>query len=108
MNLFEINATQTPQKDAVEWLLSDTGTNSSCSDPYFVERYALVTIDYSCPRKDGKQLRNSKAHCDWEGVQCSANGNGIINLDLSASLRTGTIATEIGLLSEMTVFKACE
>jgi len=98
---------------AVDWLMKDSSRFSSCERKEFLERYALATINFAAPintKKNATQTSDqglwitTERHCVWPAVGC-ANGNVVSDLnyeDLGNSALSGTIATEIGLLTNLT------
>lgn len=105
-----------PSNQAVEWLMNDPSAFSNCEDPFFVERYALATINFAAPVASGaasafNESRTNKddrvswitpdRHCVWAPVGCIEGSVGELNFVDTGLKVEGTIATEIGLLSNM-------
>lgn len=96
---------------AIRWLVQDSTGYSNCEFDTFLERYALATINYAAPRIDnGADLEGGSSElwisagrqCYWPYVSC-IDGR-VFELDLGAGSDvyvSGTIATEIGLLSNL-------
>jgi len=86
-----------PSNKAIDWLMKDAQRSSKCEDPFFIERYALFVLLRDDDKPNNK--RKSKRQCSWSRVTCK--GESIIELDLYQTELSGTIATEIGLLTNL-------
>jgi len=105
-----------PSTQAVQWLLEDSLGYSNCALPNFVERYALATINFAAPifvdtteeadpstsfNKE-KLWISKERQCAWRHVVCDIDGKvSELNLGHSTNI-AGTIATEIGILKNLT------
>eukprot|EP00531_Pseudo-nitzschia_arenysensis_P000586 CAMPEP_0116127834 /NCGR_PEP_ID=MMETSP0329-20121206/7043_1 /TAXON_ID=697910 /ORGANISM="Pseudo-nitzschia arenysensis, Strain B593" /LENGTH=1048 /DNA_ID=CAMNT_0003621943 /DNA_START=256 /DNA_END=3405 /DNA_ORIENTATION=+ len=98
---------------AIQWLLEDSSGFSNCEDNQFLERYALAAINFAAPKQVKEENNSSDSsaelwidesgQCDWIFVEC-VDGS-VIELDLGSGVTnarlSGTIATEIGLLTNL-------
>jgi hypothetical protein len=113
-------ASGSPNK-AVNWLLEDSSGYSACENAYFVERYSLAVINFAAPINrtlsepeynetsskklisDSLWIRNER-HCAWTNVACKDDS--VTELDVGGvglrNIIEGTVATEIGLLKNLT------
>ena len=96
--------------------MKDSRMFSSCERDEFLERYALATINFAAPmvprfNEEETTTNNDKGlwitsarHCVWRAVGCT--GNIVTELNYKAlgddMVVTGTLATEIGLLKNLT------
>jgi len=93
---------------AVRWLLSDQTGNSDCENPFFIERYALAVINYEAPAQnktgeDGLWIE-TKRQCNWPNIVC--DGGYIYEVIFNGYNVSGVIATEYGLLTNLTIISA--
>ena len=101
-----------PSQKAVKWLIDDPTGYSNCLDDFFVERFALATMNYALPMvvneteediSDDKELWiESERQCAWSGVACQDGS--VTEIDLGATsgvYLTGKIPTEIGILTNL-------
>ena len=113
-------ASDSPNK-AVKWLLEDLSGFSSCEDEHFLERYSLAVINFAAPInmtlinpaynetssekliRDSLWIKNGR-QCAWTNVACKDDS--VIELDVGGvglgNIISGTMATEIGLLKNLT------
>ena len=104
---------------AIDWLMDDSFGFSNCEDEHFIERYALTAINFAAPSFSGNSTDNvteieietddqglwinTGRQCVWQTVACTDGVVTELDLgDLSGLLLSGTIATEIGLLKNLT------
>jgi hypothetical protein len=121
INTTTIYTASSSQNEAVNWLLEDSSGYSSCEDAYFVERYSLAVINFAAPinmtlsepayneMSSKKIISNSLwiqngRQCAWANVACKDGS--VIELDVGGvglgDIISGTVATEIGLLKNLT------
>ncbi len=95
-----------PSNKAIRWLMKDS-KYSSCERSDFLERFALAAINFAAPVEneefDQGLWITSGRHCIWRAVGCT----GIVVTELNynaigAGNYTGYIASEIGLLKNLT------
>ena len=108
-----------PTNQAIDWLMDDSFGFSNCEDEHFIERYALTAINFAAPSFSGNSTDNvteieietddqglwinTGRQCVWQTVACTDGVVTELDLgDLSGLLLSGTIATEIGLLKNLT------
>jgi len=100
----------TSQRKAIDWLLSglltetDSSGFSDCSNPFFMERYALAAVYFSMMNKDAGLpdiMKRQEAQCSWPFVTCS--GGNVVRLRLvgEEGFSLGTIPTELVLLPRL-------
>lgn len=99
-NLAELHRNNTFQSNAIYWLMSADDTETSCDD-FFLERYALAVITFGIIGDIGI---GSIEQCTWSNVIC--DGGAVVSLDFGGIYSTGGIATEIGLLRNLSSFNA--
>jgi len=108
-NIFDAFAEYGPVHDeAFEWLLyTDEWTPSvmvSDTKHLWYERYAVATFLYSTnvPYLAKSAFRTTNSICQWAGVGCS---NELVDtLDFSNSMLSGSLPTEIGILTGLSYF----
>ena len=110
-----------PQQEAIKWLMDDRLEYSTCVDNFFIERYALAVINFAAPidNNGNESLVTRQRHlrpggliedsnhlwisalrqCEWETVTC-LDGS-VTTLDLGYRSLSGTVASEIGLLTNL-------
>jgi hypothetical protein len=81
---------------AIDWLLKDESGNSECGDENFIERYALVTMNFAM---------NQKKQCTWPAVTCSGGQVDTINADNN---KISSIPPEIGILTSLQTLSLSE
>ena len=120
----------TPANEAINWLMDNKRSNSRCNNPFFIERYALGVQGFSSPvtqltMEDEEiflamdnvssssssstidstvptQWLSSERQCAWQQIICKKGS--VVSLTLVSteeSLFEGTIATELGLLTNL-------
>ena len=105
-NLTTVYSGKSPSNKAIKWLMQD-GKYSDCERESFLQRYALVAINFAAPNSYNEPLWISEEReCVWTHVTCVA---GIITelnpVELGLS---GTIASEIGILVNLTRLDVCK
>ena len=109
--IYTINS---PSTEAINWLTKDDSGYSECEDSTFLERYALSVLNFAAPingsdREDGLWIQ-PESQCFWSYIVCSGDYKSIrldfLTLDLSSTGISGTIATEIGLLTNLRSYDA--
>jgi len=83
---------------AVKWLHEDRSGNSNCGDESFVERYALVQMNFEMDYS----FISTENFCLWIPIECRRDKVIKLNLPYSNTNATG-IPSEIGLLKELEV-----
>jgi hypothetical protein len=120
IDISTIYTSEEPSNKAIKWLMNDPSGFSRCGERFFLERYALATINFAAPivfgtsstfNESSKNEDDDRSlwitpdrHCVWSAVGC-IDGS-VVELaiaDHGLKLK-GTIATEIGLLSNLRVF----
>eukprot|EP00536_Pseudo-nitzschia_multiseries_P016330 jgi/Psemu1/220980/e_gw1.1078.1.1 len=101
---------------AIDWLMKDDSGFSSCEGSHFIERYALAAINFAAPLQTSEVVsRKSESndstnqglwitaerHCIWSHVACVDGSVHDIIFEHYGALISGTIATEIGLLRNL-------
>ena len=96
-----------PQFQAFQWVIGNESEESSVgrTDEVTLERYALATLFFAT---DGFQWSSNntflleESHCDWDGVDCTADKEAVESLSLPSENLSGTLPPEIGLLASLT------
>jgi len=104
---------KSPSIEAIHWLEKDNSGNSNCEFHAFLERYALTVLNFAAPinGSDGgnRMWIRPDVVCSWPSVNCIGNYKqtrlDFLNLDLSSTEISGTIATEIGLLENLVTYE---
>ena len=92
---------------AVSWMLYQDNFPNNPADPFFIERFVLVSLYYSFGGDTGVWTAGqdtwlSSTHvCDWEGVFCDRRRTVIQELDMSDFGLTGTIPPTINMLQDL-------
>jgi hypothetical protein len=87
-----------PLNDAIDWLLNDQTGNSQCEDENFIERYALVNMNYAL--SGNETFINEDNQCTWPLIQCSNEGQAK-TIKLQGKDLKGDIPSEIALLQSL-------
>ena len=106
LNLTTVYSSKSPSSKAIAWLMQD-GKYSDCERESFLQRYALAAINFAAPNSDNKTLWISEEReCVWTHATCV---DGIITeLNLPYFGLSGTIASEIGILANLTRLDVCK
>jgi len=105
---------KSPQYLAMDWIVNHDGANMTLTEvDKIIQRYALAVLYYSTQGKSWKhQLKflSDKNVCEWKGfdffndctgvLECNKEGN-VVQLELWFENLTGTIPSELGLLTEL-------
>ena len=116
INMTTIYTDSKPSNKAVKWLMKDSGIFSNCERQDFLERYALATINFAAPivpvpNGDNGTVSYDKGlwitqarHCVWRAVGCTGEIVTELNYRFLGKnlMATGTLASEIGLLKNLT------
>ncbi|CAJ1949552.1 unnamed protein product [Cylindrotheca closterium] len=91
--------------EAFQWLLdTDEWVPSSMisgdTKALWHQRYAVATLFYSTnvPYLANSAFRTTNSVCEWAGIECS-DGLEVDELDLAHAMMSGSIPTEIGMLT---------
>ena len=93
-----------PANEAINWLMDSKRSNSQCSNPFFIERYALGVLGFSTEnvKIDTTPLHSSERQCAWPVTLCRQGSVTSLSLVSTKELTLGgSIATEIGLLTNL-------
>ena len=107
----------TPQGQALDWILNHDGLRLCPGDPKITQRWVLAVMYYStdgdnwavCYENDPlcpDSFLNPSNECDWFGITCVTSPNGdecVERIIFEANELSGTIPTELGLLSDLAV-----
>ena len=99
---------------ALEWLFKTTESkNGKCVDN-FIELFALAALNFAAPSYEGELWIQKGKVCDWSHVDCVGTFTSVnetldlLELDIGNLNLTGSIPTEIGLLSNLVKYDICE
>jgi len=105
----DLEQIDSPQRKALFWLANKDRVDIEFEDPMFPQRYALVVLFYATqPGNDswlqqGGWLSPTAHECDWgESIYCNpeiTGANHVKELNLAKNGLSGTLPSEIGLLS---------
>jgi len=102
------------QGQAMDWLsdedswLPSVSSGDDESSVIWLERYIAAILFFSL---NGESLRDnnfwvsSHSVCDWIGIQCNTDGQ-VLEIILYNDSLSGNIPSELGMLTQMTSFKA--
>merc|ERR1712238_58894 len=92
-------------KEAIDWLMDDKSGNSVCENFFFVERYALNVMSFSAPFTIEESLLpelsqdGTQRQCLWSQIVCHEGS--VVSLIMPSDTIAGSIATELGLLTNL-------
>jgi hypothetical protein len=89
---------------AIDWLLNEESGNSECEDENFIERYALVTMNFAT--NGTKDFRSQRKQCTWPAITCS--GGQVYTLNAVNGGLIKDIPSEINLLQSLKNLQLCE
>jgi len=103
--IFESN---TPQKDAYDWLVrEDEFELDDVSDDEVVERYVITVMYFSLQGEkwlDSDRFLSSRSVCAWFEVGCDGNGR-VRKLDWNSNRLSGVVPDEISFLQELRILR---
>lgn len=94
-----------PSTEAIDWLLGDNTGNSECEDEFFIERFALSTMNFAM--NGNATLINDKKQCTWPWTTCTSVGQ-VIKVDLPKKFLTGAVPNEVFLLTNLETLFMCK
>lgn len=101
-----------PQYEAAAWLSADPGIDA-LSDDRKLARYALSTLYHATSSAFGTQWtdvggwdQHELDECDWNGVECTANG-AVTMLNVTFNNVRGELPTEVLLLTDLGEYMYC-
>jgi len=86
----------------LNWMLADTKGVAACDDEYFLDRYVLGLMHFGAPPlENGARTRwiQPDQQCLWSTIKCKDGS--LSDLSLESLNLQGTIATAIGLLTDL-------
>ena len=118
INKTEVYTGSDSSNQAIRWLMKGDNKYSSCERSDFIERYALAVVNYAAPvyargggskgaisDEEGLWITQGR-HCLWPTVGCSGSVISELNYNaLGNRFSGGTIASEIGLLKNLTALR---
>lgn len=87
--------------NAIGWLIQDNPEISQCGDDGFMERYALVNMNFAL-QSDASEIANfinRDDHCTWPSITC--RGGQVDTVALGFQNLKGEIPSEIGLMTNL-------
>ena len=116
-NEMNMQSPNNPSSKAIRWLAEDA--SSTVCGYYFNQRYALAALNFAAPSRYENTLwvkNKVSTICHWDNIVCVENyyatayNNDVdlMDLDISGLELSGSIATEIGLLSMLSLYDACK
>jgi len=115
VNVTTIYTSNGPSNKAIDWLVKDLPEHSKCERKFFLQRYALATTYFAAPGGSRPRAYDSSSgdaaavvpwinaaerECAWPNVVCIDGF--VTELGVQHLKPSGTIATEIGLLKNLT------
>ena len=89
---------------AVDWLLGDSNPKLQCEDPNFLERYALVKMNFVMNQTELFITRDEQ--CRWQSINC--NEGKVVSIQLPNQGLGGGVPSEIGLIPNLQTLKLGE
>jgi len=93
-----------PFRLAVKWLMNDKSGNSLCKYENFLERYALININFAMNATFVSKAR----HCSWQSIICNTDTGKVYSIKLPRQSLQGSVPTEIGLFQNLAYLQACK
>jgi len=64
--------------EAIKWMMEDGSGNSDCHDMFFIDRYALLVMNFIAPIAKASETFwiEETPHCNWPKIECD---NGIVS-----------------------------
>ncbi len=94
-----------PANKAIRWLMKDS-KYSSCERSDFLERFALTAVNFAAPveseANDQGLWITAGRHCIWQAVGCTGSVVTELNYRALSGNFSGSIASEIGILRNLT------
>ena len=104
---FDIEAMYTgdsTSNQAINWLLGDADPKLQCEDPNFLDRYALVKMNFAM--NPTEPFINRDEQCRWPSINC--NGGKVVSIQLQNQGLQGDVPSEIGLIPNVQTLKLGE
>ena len=89
---------------AVDWLLEDADPKLQCEDPNFLERYALVKLNFAM--NPTELFITHDEQCRWASINCDEGK--VVSIQLQEQGLGGDLPSEIGLISNVQALKLGE
>ena len=95
--------------EAIKWLLKDNTGNSRCEDSNFIERYALVSMNFAMnttKTETSKAFIRGGDQCSWLSITC--NEGKVTEIKVRDAGLLGPIPRELALLSSLEALQLCK
>uniref|UniRef100_A0A7S4VGA5 L domain-like protein n=1 Tax=Ditylum brightwellii TaxID=49249 RepID=A0A7S4VGA5_9STRA len=117
----DLSNPDSPQGEAIDWLVNEDGLQLCPGDETLTQRYVLAVLYYStdgdnwfrCSNTEEGKLNCDReaflspvSECQWGGVRCN-DGEKVKKIGLDQNNLNGTVPSELGALTNLMILRMC-